>query len=228
MVLMFHDIVKDKDAVKTEMQLSAQTFEKLLTVLIDEGWHPLCYSELLEMIKTRQWREKSFYVSFDDIYESVYTIAYPILKKYKIPFIVFLNQALIDTKGYITTEQVKRMLLEVVPESGESSCVIGNHGMRHGLHRNISDITMAEEYNKSRQLLEDAFGVKVDSYAFPYGGISEVSMRNIKLLKLSNYTLGFSTYEGSVKSAWFTSNYFLPRVNVSEIIADGFIRGKSD
>ena len=37
----------------------------------------------------------------------------------------------------------------------------------------------------------------------------------MQLLK-NKFKLGFSTYEGTLMSTWWTGKYFLPRVNVNE------------
>ena len=80
-VLLFHEILSVGSKAGNDMQVSAVSFERLLTRLLNEGWTALSETELIEMIESRKWRRKCFYVTFDDAHESVYEVAYPILQK---------------------------------------------------------------------------------------------------------------------------------------------------
>ena len=52
-------------------------------------------------------KERKILLTIDDAFKSFYDQAWPILKDYKIPFILFVNTREIGSKGYMTWEQIK-------------------------------------------------------------------------------------------------------------------------
>ena len=76
-----------------------------------------------------------------------------------------------------------------------------------------------EEYNESRTYLQQLTGQSIDCFAFPYGRLVEVSCKNIKLLEQASYKFAFSAIAGNLNQKWVSGNYYLPRINVSEAVA---------
>lgn len=203
-VLLFHEILPVGSKAGNDMQVSASSFERLLTRLLNEGWMALSETELIEMVENRRWRRKCFYITFDDAHESVYKVAYPILQKMQIPFVVFLTNELIGKPNYLNVEQVKQM-----------ACSVGGHGEHHVAFRRLNTDGSIKEYDNNKICIEKKFEKQINLFAFPFGGIKEVSRGNVRLLK-NRFKLGFSTYEGTLMSSWWTGQHFLPRINVNE------------
>ena len=168
---------------------------------------------------TSNRKSKCFYLTFDDVYDTVYSEAYPILKELDIPFTMFVTKDLVDKPGYITMEHLLTL-------SQDPLCCVGAHGMTHSVFRDLSEKEVKEQCTGCRQWLEQTLGVRVDTFAFPYGRIVEVSGRDRRIVKEAGFKIAFSALEGTVKSNWFTGRWFLPRVNVSEAFADRFTQGK--
>ena len=59
---------------------------------------------MLSIIRNKDTKKFAL-ITFDDIPESVFTNAYPILKKYNIPFTIFVAIKYIGEKGFISKEQ---------------------------------------------------------------------------------------------------------------------------
>ena len=202
--LLFHEILQEGSKAENDMQVSVSSFERLLTSMLQEGWKALSETELIEMVENRKWCRKCFYLTFDDAHKSVYEVAYPILQKLQIPFTVFLTTELIDKPNYLKEEYLRQM-----------TCSIGGHGEHHLVFRHLNTGSSIREYDKNKGYLENKYEKQVNLFAFPFGGIKEVSRGNVQLLK-NKFKLGFSTYEGTLMSTWWTGKYFLPRVNVNE------------
>ena len=68
---------------------------------------------------------KTVALTMDDAYKSVYTRAFPLLKKYHFPFTVFVNTAPVDKHygAFMTWEQMREMR--------KSGAEFGNHTMTH-------------------------------------------------------------------------------------------------
>ena len=67
---------------------------------------------------------KKILLTVDDAFSSFYDVAWPYLKKNKIPFILFVSTEPIGKKGYMSWKQIKEI-------EKESYAYIGNHAHTH-------------------------------------------------------------------------------------------------
>ena len=209
-VLMVHGFKPTRAECKSSFEMTAASFERLMRHLTDQGWRALTNNELHKMVDSCSWRNKCFHLTFDDIYDTVYTEAYPILKDLQIPFTVFITKELVDQPNYITSEHLMEL-------SKDPLCSIGAHSVQHVVFRNLTEKEMEEQCEN---------GMKADSFAFPYGRIIEVSNKNRRQIRQSGFSMAFSALEGTVRASWFTGKWFLPRVNVSESFVEKFTSEK--
>lgn len=209
-VLMVHGFKASKTECKNAFEMTASSFERLMNYLIDNGWQAMTYEELKQMVNTRQWKRRCFYVTFDDVYDTVYTEAYPVLKRLNIPFHLFTTKSLVNQPTYISSSHIKTL-------SQDALCTIGCHGMEHKVFRNMSEAEVQRQ----------CAAIQADSFAFPYGRLVEVSRSNRKQITKFGFSLAFSAIEGTIRSIWWTGKYFLPRVNVSETFVERFTQGKA-
>ena len=75
--------------------------------------------------------EKKILITIDDAFSSFYEVAWPYLKKNKIPFILFVSTKPIGNKGYMDWEQIKEV-------EKESFAHIGHHSHSHDYLVNLS------------------------------------------------------------------------------------------
>lgn len=219
LVLMAHGFKPAKEECKNAFELSSASFGRLMSFFMDNGWKALTLDELELMIAQRRWQSKCFHLTFDDTYDTVFTEAYPILKRYGIPFTMFVTKELVDEPGYITMEHLKLLAKDPL-------CSIGGHGVQHVVFRNLSDEEMREQCVGGKRWLEQELGVEVKAFAFPYGRVVEVSDANRKMIRGLGFKRAFSAIEGSVRACWYTGKWFLPRVNVSETFVERFVSCK--
>ena len=67
---------------------------------------------------------KKILITIDDAFTSFYDNAWPLLKKNKIPFILFISTEPVGKNGYMTWEQIKEL-------EKEEFAFIGNHSHSH-------------------------------------------------------------------------------------------------
>ena len=211
-VYIFHDILDEISMVKSPFAISKSSFESFLLDQLAKGKHANTFEELSGIILKKDKGTNSFIVTFDDANESVYTKAYPFLKVHSIPFIVFITKELIGKPDFLSKEQIVEM-------ANDSLCTIGSHALRHKMFRYMTANEALEEYNESRTYLQQLTGQSIDCFAFPYGRLVEVSCKNIKLLEQTSYKFAFSAIAGNLNQQWLSANYYLPRINVSEEVA---------
>ncbi|MFC1806930.1 polysaccharide deacetylase family protein [Candidatus Omnitrophota bacterium] len=72
------------------------------------------YHNIIELSKLIEYYEKgirlpqkSVVITIDDGYESVYTTAYPLIKKYNIPVTIFLSTDFIERKQFLWTDRIE-------------------------------------------------------------------------------------------------------------------------
>ena len=210
-VYLFHDLLENKADVKTQFAISKHSFESFLLHQLQRGKKALTFAELSDHILNNTKYENSFFVSFDDCNTSVFTRAYPFLKKNQISFVMFITKELIGKKDFLTAAQIVEMAQDPL-------CTIASHGLHHKIFRYLTPDEVKTEFNQSQLYLQQLTGQPVVSFAFPYGRLVEVSRANLKLLKQSGYRFAFSAIPGNLSQKWITGKYYLPRINVSEEI----------
>lgn len=117
-------------------------------------------------------------ITFDDMAESAYKNAYPILKKYNIPFSCFIitgqtGKYVIDSK-MANWQQLKEM-----QDSGLATMGLHTHDM-HYLINNVAVGKIAsfnsdfkKDYELSQKTLQKHLGIRADYFAAPYGNINQ-------------------------------------------------------
>ena len=69
-------------------------------------------------------KQKKILLTIDDAFQSFYEVAWPYLKKNKIPFILFVSTEPVGKNGYMTWEQINEV-------NKENFAVIGHHSHSH-------------------------------------------------------------------------------------------------
>lgn len=221
-VLMVHGFLPSREQCSSAFQLTALSFEKILSHLIEKGWHALTYAELRTKLIMGTIEKKEFHLTFDDVYDTVYTEALPILERLHVPFTIFVTKNLVGTRDakdgrkMITREHLQELLKSPL-------CNVGCHGIDHVHFKDYTKTQMQQICLENRQWLIDEFNIFSDSFAFPFGRWQDINKWNIRYLADCGFELGFSALEGTLFSAHKTGLHFLPRVNVSETFVEKFI-----
>ena len=212
---MFHSIVEKSEEVYSQFAITRDSFERFIQYELLRGQNPMDAETLKKAIDNPDAYSNHFVVTFDDIYDSVYSNAYPVLKANNVPFILFVTPALIDTidtwhkHPMITMEHLKEM-------ASDPLCIIAAHGVEHKMFRHYSPEEAKQSMMESKNWLEQTFGKPVEFFAFPFGRRVEVSNANIRTLSECDYHCGFSALDGSLKQKWFSGRWFLPRILVDD------------
>ena len=140
-------------------------------------------------------------VSFDDVPESMFINAYPLLKKNRIPFIIYVCPKFVDETGFLSKQQ----LLELAKDP---LCTIGAHTMNHKRLRYETD-SFADMYD-SKVFLERLINKKVVHFAYPFGRATSVSKRNIREARKAGFKSAVSTLPTTVSQRF--NYWFIPRM----------------
>lgn len=214
-VYMFHSVVDTKEQVYSQFAITKDSFEQFIVHLVKQGEKPMDAELLYKAIEQPNSYKHHYCITFDDIYDTVYTNAYPVLKKHNIPFVVFVTDELVgkvdpwSKMPMITEEHLREMLTDPL-------CILASHGMEHKMFRDYTHAEAVKVLVESKRTLAEKYGREVEIFAFPFGRRVEVSNDTIRCVKEAGYKCGFSALDGSLKQQWLSGRYFLPRVLVDE------------
>jgi peptidoglycan/xylan/chitin deacetylase (PgdA/CDA1 family) len=183
-ILMYHQVVPSHQAEAAKVR--PEIFEKHMRLLRELGYEVISLEALVESINEGQEiSRKRVVITFDDGYEDNYTYAFPILKKYGYPAIIFIPTAMINTPGYLTWDQIKEMMAHQI--------TFGSHSVNHEYLPILTEDQQRDEIHMSKKVLEETLGTAVDYFAYPIGGFEEVTK---KLVKEAGYKAALTTNRG--------------------------------
>lgn len=163
-VLMYHDFAAQVPKGKASNTVAASLFEDQIRTLLNHGYTPVTFYDLNQNLnKKAGLPQKPVIITIDDGYLSNYTIAYPLLKKYRIPATFFVTTGFMGTKTqspHITWAQARDM-----EESGLID--IQSHTHKHKLVIELKEEEAVYETSISFGLIEKNLGrrdVKVLAY----------------------------------------------------------------
>lgn len=175
-IFVYHNIVADDSEIQYDyMQTSKDTFEKQIKGLKDIGYNFITYEQLQKYKNNEiKLKKKSCIITFDDGYQGVYENAYPIAKKYNIPFTMFLVIDSVETGGRITWDEAKEM-----QESG--LVTIASHSMDHPDFSKLTVDEAVKNVNESYSIIEEKLGEqKVKIFTYPYGLYTDEELNNLE------------------------------------------------
>lgn len=163
-VLMYHDFASSVQNGRSSNTVAAALFEKQLKALLNHGYTPVTFYDLYQYLNKKAGLPlKPVIITTDDGYLSNYTIAYPLLKKYRIPATFFV------TTGFMgVTTQSSHITWAQAREMEESGLIdIQSHTHMHELYNTLTEEEVVYGTSISFGLIEQYLGkrdVKVLSY----------------------------------------------------------------
>lgn len=163
------------------------------------------------IVRLENWENESDFwaLTIDDVPETFYINAYPLLKKYSVPFTLFVNVSLLGREGYISVEQLQEM-------SRCELCTVGSHGDKHSEYVLFNREEACQDLNMSKKNLERLLDKPVELFAFPYGSYYACGYKN-KYIAGQVYKYAFGTISCPITYPLVFKKYFLPRINVDQI-----------
>ena len=202
-ILMYHHL--SEDVTNSEM-VSPEQFEAQIRALSEAGYTGVSFDELQAyVLRGAPLPEKPVVITFDDGYESNYTLAYPILQKYGMKATIFAIGVSFGKDHYKDTDYA------ITPHFGAAeaaemaaSGLISIQSHTYDMHQwppyesgsavreNILPLpgeseeayvqALTEDFTRSRALLEDAAGQPVDVLAYPAGQYSTLTQVTLQSL----------------------------------------------
>lgn len=169
-ILTFH-AVDDKPSV---ISFPPSVFERGMALLHDSGYRTLSLVELNDFLRRGVvFPKRSFVITFDDGYQSVYDHAFPILQRYGFSATVFLTVGrsgqLVDTDRLPPMCSRSMLNWREVKEMHRSGITFGGHTLTHPDLTLLPDEQVEAEVVGGKVAIEDALGTPVETFAYPFG-----------------------------------------------------------
>jgi len=149
-------------------------------------------------------KERKVLITIDDGYQSFYENAWPILKRNKIPFILFVSTREVGKKGYMSWENIREIEKYDFVE-------IGNHSHTHDYLIDFIDQEIENDLKKSISIFKNEIGKNSAFFSYPFGEYSS-NLKNI-VIELG-FKYAFGQHSGVVD---YTKNLFeMPRFPINE------------
>ena len=164
-IWVYHDIVDNKSQIEYDyMQTTKDTFENQIVGLRNLGYKIITYEDLKKFKNNEiELNKKSCILTFDDGYEGVYKNAFPIAKKYNIPFTAFIITKNMGNTGVFSWEEAKEM-----QDSG--LVTIASHSIDHPEFTKLTTEEAVKNVNDSYKIIEEKLGEqKTKVFTYPYG-----------------------------------------------------------
>lgn len=173
-VLSYHRFAPG-DRSSDRLEISEREFDAQMAYLAREGYTVIGLPELADYMEgKRPLPPRSVVLTLDDGYESVYTVAYPVLRKYGFPATIFIYTDFVGAGSALKWPQMKEMvasgLIDIQPHSKSHSNLTrrltgeSKTGYLSRLNR---------ELRVPADLLRKRLGIPIHSFAYPYGAVDE-------------------------------------------------------
>ncbi len=164
---------------------------------------------LLAIKNIKPVKDKSVVITIDDAYSSVYRYAWPIFKKYNLPFTLFISTDVIDNKtpGYMSWEEIRTLR--------DHGVTIGSQTKSHPHMFKLSEEKIIKELSISNKRFIDEIGSAPKIFAYPYG---EYNLEVLEQVKLHGFVAAFGQHSGVAHKS--LGMYELPRFAMNEKYGD--------
>ena len=188
-ILMYHavHVMDPSEASNANLIVDPDLFEAQIKALSKAGYYFLTPEEAYKAFTENALpAKKVVWLTFDDGNEDFYTIAYPILKKYKAKATnnVITGFVKKGNAGNLTVKQMKEMMAH-----GMS---FQSHTVNHPDLSATDKATQKVELTDSIGFLENKLNTKVNTIAYPSGRYNQTTLDLAK----KSYKLGLTTNEG--------------------------------
>lgn len=169
-ILTFHAI-DDRPSV---ISISPQVFRRGIARLHANGYRTLSLLESVDCLRRgAPFPDRSLVITFDDGYQTVYEEAFPVLQRYGMSATAFLTvgeKGTATPAGRLPSLSGRSMLSwHEIREMQRWGIAFGAHTLTHPDLTRLPADRLEAEVCGSKTVIEDALGVSVASFAYPYG-----------------------------------------------------------
>lgn len=211
-VLMYHNVSEnEKDSVK--LTISITKLEAQFKYLQQHNYTCFHFSELENKAVLPR---KSIVITFDDVTESQYLYAVPLLEKYKLKATFFIPFAYIGKTDLWNQGTDKIMTLAQLKNINSKIVEFGHHSFEHKNYKELSNEAIQSDFDASEKHIAENNLKVYSALAYPYGssprkGVQQEDFKTI--LEQNNILFGLRIGNRSNKFP-FRNKYEIQRIDI--------------
>jgi GT2 family glycosyltransferase/peptidoglycan/xylan/chitin deacetylase (PgdA/CDA1 family) len=208
--LMLHSLCEPQTLGEAGYYLSPKRFHLLMRWFLSAGYRTATTSEWLKDGLSRN----QVLLTFDDGYDDLYDHLLPVAIQHRLTAVIFLvaervgGSNLFDQASGLRARNLLNW--PQIREMQRHGFEFGSHTLTHPHLPDLSEGELRREVRDSKRRLEDALGVEVTTFAYPYGGVDR---RVRAAVAEAGYKLAFSTLPGP---NWWNDPLCQRRAEVNE------------
>ena len=183
--------------------IKIKDFKLHIKLIKDSGLEFISYEQFNEYVNKKN-ETKKVMLTIDDGFTSFYENAWPILKKERIPFVIFVNTESVGSRGYMSWDELKEI-------SKFDFVHIGNHSHTHEYLVDMNDDEIRNDLITAKKLLDEKLNNKTKLFAYPFG---EYKNSYKKIVKEMGFDYGFGQHSGVIDMT--KDKFELPRFPINE------------
>ena len=203
LALMYHRFDENKYP-STNIQMTV--FKKQIKIIKDLKYNFYDPKDLEKNFYTPKI-EKKILITIDDAFSSFYEVAWPYLKKEKVPFILFVSTKTAGKNGYMTWSQIKEL-------EKENTVYLGNHSHSHSYLVDLKNEEFVNDIDNSTSIFKEKLGYNPIFFSYPFGEYSALIKKYIS----KNFKFSFGQHSGLIDIN--KDRYELPRFPINEKYGD--------
>ncbi len=162
-ILLYHHISNDGNG--NRYYITPDVFRTQLQALRDWGYTSITISQMVNvLINGGELPPHPVVLTFDDGNIDIYQYAFPIMQEMGFVGTFYIVGNRLQSRFFVDVDQLKEMI--------NAGWEIGDHSMSH-IDLTLDQSTVGWEVASSRSVLEEALGVKINTFAYPYGKTDE-------------------------------------------------------
>ena len=159
-ILLYHWI--DTSPIDSRYYVTPQKFEEEIKLLHDWQYTTITTVQLVQAItQGTKLPPRPVLITFDDGHVDNYTNAFPIMQKYGFTGVLYIVYNYMGTDGYMNKDQILAM--------HAAGWEVGSHSLNHFDLTKLDTDKQHAEIIESRKLLEQALGIPIQTFAYPFG-----------------------------------------------------------
>ena len=178
-------------------------FEKHIELIKNEGLIFINANDFEKNLKKNKQKRKIL-LTIDDAFSSFYLNAWPVLKKNKIPFVLFVSTKEVGNFNYMSWDQIREI-------AKEEFVHIGNHSHSHEYLVDKSPNEIINDIKKSISILKNKTGYSTKFFSYPFG---EYSLAFKKIVGELGFKYAFGQHSGVITKN--IDSLELPRFPINE------------
>lgn len=201
-VVAFHSV--NDEATVSDINCTPDLFEKYCR-FFDRYFNVISLSDLMRKLERGDSVAGDLVITFDDGYKDNHDIAAPILARLNLPATFFVTTGFIestrnapwDEKLSLTSEWMSWADVKSLANMGFE---IGGHTVTHPSLAHIPHEDAEREIRECKQTLESVLGRDVPHFAYPFGGVDNMSDERITQVSEAAFRCCMSCHGGTVSS----------------------------